>query len=671
MKKLLFAGVLLLAVLVPVSLLGAQEVVDSFLPPGCDSFTGFSATTREPCGTTTTISPPTIPTTPTTFPTTPTTIPTTDSPINFTRNLTIGSRGTDVTELQKLLSEQGLLNAESTGYFGTLTKEAVQKFQRARGISDTGYVGTLTRGALTNLNLANSNDDAFLPPPGDPRVPTTNPSNPAETQQTTSVDIKVNDSDGPITVASGTSVNLSWSSSSNLTFCSAYSPTNVAWTDVKPLSSTSHNTGPLTQNTEFRIICTGGNNNIVASDSVTVNIGTPSPPPPPLSTPATPTGLIVTPSSTQVNLNWNAVTGATAYRVYRGTNATDLALVISPDTTGTTQTGLVAGTTYYYAVSAFNASGESAKSAVVSATVPNTQTTLLAPTGFTATSESGQITLTWNAVAGATGYKLYRGTSGRVSDLSLLASPVGTHFSNTSVVAGTTYYYSVSAYNSSRECFRSAIVSATYTGPTPPPPTAPAVPANVRATAVSPTQVNVTWNTVSGATHYTIGRSTGTTVTGTTYLGRSETNSYTDTNASPSTSYSYAVSSWTNTLYSATGGRSTVVTTPATPPAGAPTVTLTANPTSITAGQSSTLTWASTGAISCDTGYIPGGRAGAATSDSTGLRVTPTVTTTYEIFCTNSAGQSTRGSVPVNITTTPIPPPGDVACVINSLEEWV
>src|SRR3989344_252487 len=620
MKKLLFAGVLLLAVLVPVSLLGAQEVVDSILPPGCDSFTGYSATTGEPCkvpttptnlppgctstsgysattgepckvpttptnlppgctstagysattgepckvpttptnlppgctstsgysattgepcGTTTTISPPTIPTTPTIFPKTPTTIPTTDSPINFTRNLTIGSRGTDVTELQELLRGQGLLNAEPTGYFGTLTKEAVRDFQRTRGISDTGYVGTLTRGALTNLNLANSNDDAFLPPPGDPRVPT-----------------------------------------------------------------------------------------------------------PPLSTPATPTGLIVTPSSTQVNLNWNAVTGATAYRVYRGTNATDLALVISPDTTGTTQTGLVAGTTYYYAVSAFNASGESAKSAVVSATVPNTQTTLLAPTGFTATPESAEISLNWNAVAGATGYKLYRGTSGRVSDLSLLASPVGTHFSNTSVVAGTTYYYSVSAYNSSREFFRSAIVSEISTGPTPPPPTAPAVPANVRATAVSPTQVNVTWNTVSGATHYTIGRSTGTTVTGTTYLGRSETNSYTDTNASPSTSYSYAVSSWTNTLSSATGGRSTVVTTPATPPAGAPTVTLTANPTSITAGQSSTLTWASTGAISCDTGYIPGGRAGAATSDSTGLRVTPTVTTTYEIFCTNSAGQSTRGSVP-------------------------
>src|SRR3989344_4729257 len=180
MKKLLFAGVLLLAVLVPVSLLGAQEVVDSFLPPGCDSFTGFSATTGEPCKTKTTPTnlppgctsnvgysattgePCKVPTTPTTFPTTPTTIPTTDSPINFTRNLTIGSRGTDVTELQELLRGQGLLNAEPTGYFGTLTKEAVRDFQRTRGISDTGYVGTLTRGALTNLNLANSNDDTFL-----------------------------------------------------------------------------------------------------------------------------------------------------------------------------------------------------------------------------------------------------------------------------------------------------------------------------------------------------------------------------------------------------------------------------------------------------------------------------------------------------------------------------
>src|SRR3989344_765350 len=239
MKNLLFAGVLLLAVLVPVSLLGAQEVVDSFLPPGCDSFTGFSATTGEPCktkttptnlppgctsnsgysattgepcGTTTTISPPTIPTTPTIFPKTPTTIPTTDSPINFTRNLTIGSRGTDVTELQELLRGQGLLNAEPTGYFGTLTKEAVRDFQRARGISDTGYVGTLTRGALTNLNLANSSDDTFLPPSGDPRVPTTNPSNPVTTQQTVSVDIKANSSDGPIIVASGTPLGLSWTS---------------------------------------------------------------------------------------------------------------------------------------------------------------------------------------------------------------------------------------------------------------------------------------------------------------------------------------------------------------------------------------------------------------------------------------------------------------------------
>jgi hypothetical protein len=84
--------------------------------------------------------------------------------------------------------------------------------------------------------------------------------------------------------------------------------------------------------------------------------GTVTPPP-------TPTGLTVTgTTSTSVSLSWNASTGATGYKIYRGTSVTT--------TTGTSATigGLTAGTTYSFAVSATNASGESAKSAVVSAT---------------------------------------------------------------------------------------------------------------------------------------------------------------------------------------------------------------------------------------------------------------------------------------------------------------
>lgn len=69
---------------------------------------------------------------------------------NFTTDLRVGSRGADVTELQKVLIAEGFLAADSaTGYFGALTKAAVIKYQAAHGISpQSGIVGPLTRAAL-------------------------------------------------------------------------------------------------------------------------------------------------------------------------------------------------------------------------------------------------------------------------------------------------------------------------------------------------------------------------------------------------------------------------------------------------------------------------------------------------------------------------------------------
>ncbi len=88
--------------------------------------------------------------------------------------------------------------------------------------------------------------------------------------------------------------------------------------------------------------------------------GTVTPPP-------TPTGLTVTgTTSSSVSLSWNASSGATGYKVYRGTNVTTV--------TGTSATigGLAASTTYSFTVSATNSAGESAKSAPVSATTAGT-----------------------------------------------------------------------------------------------------------------------------------------------------------------------------------------------------------------------------------------------------------------------------------------------------------
>ena len=79
-----------------------------------------------------------------------------------------------------------------------------------------------------------------------------------------------------------------------------------------------------------------------------------------------PAGLSVgSASATAVPLSWNAVSGATGYNVYRnGTKVT-----ATPATTPTyNATGLTAGTTYSFAVSAVGPDGESAISAPVSAT---------------------------------------------------------------------------------------------------------------------------------------------------------------------------------------------------------------------------------------------------------------------------------------------------------------
>ncbi|UIF88811.1 PHB depolymerase family esterase [Cupriavidus sp. UYPR2.512] len=78
-----------------------------------------------------------------------------------------------------------------------------------------------------------------------------------------------------------------------------------------------------------------------------------------------PTGLTVSgTTATSVSLSWNAVTNANSYNIYRnGTN------VGSSTSTGYTDSGLIAGTTYSYTVTAVDATaGESQQSPAVSAT---------------------------------------------------------------------------------------------------------------------------------------------------------------------------------------------------------------------------------------------------------------------------------------------------------------
>ena len=77
--------------------------------------------------------------------------PTPEEKYIFIKNLSLGSTGTEVEELQKKLKLLGHLNLTSfTTYFGPLTEKAVIAFQKAEGIDPAGVVGPKTRMALNN-----------------------------------------------------------------------------------------------------------------------------------------------------------------------------------------------------------------------------------------------------------------------------------------------------------------------------------------------------------------------------------------------------------------------------------------------------------------------------------------------------------------------------------------
>jgi carboxypeptidase T len=96
--------------------------------------------------------------------------------------------------------------------------------------------------------------------------------------------------------------------------------------------------------------------------------------------PGAPAALTATPGNAQVGLAWTAASGATGYRVHRGTASGGpyTTLPGSPAGTSFTDNGLANGTTYFYVVTATNGVGEGASSNEASATpvAPPTVVTL-------------------------------------------------------------------------------------------------------------------------------------------------------------------------------------------------------------------------------------------------------------------------------------------------------
>ena len=386
-----------------------------------------------------------------------------------------------------------------------------------------------------------------------------------------------------LTAVGGTGqVTLSWTSVSNATsynlyFATTSDVTKTSGTKITSVSNPSVQTA-LPAGTTYYYIVTAVNNAGESAASAQASAGTASTPPVPTA-PATPTGVIATGGTNQVALQWDAVSTATSYNLYYATtsgvtkaNGTK----ITNTTTSAVQTGLTAGTTYYYIVTAVNNAGEGAASVQVAATtlpvVPN-PTAPVAPTAVTAVGETNQATISWPVVSGATSYNVYWSTTSGVTKTSgTKTAGVTSPYVKTGLSAGTTYYFIVTAANNVGESAASTQVTATTSAAVP---ALPAAPTGVTATGGT-NQVSISWSAVSGATSYNIywATTSGVTTTGTKITDA--TNPYVQTGLAASSTYYYIV-----TAVNAAG--QSVASAQVTATTNAPAVTIPVAPTAVTA----------------------------------------------------------------------------------------
>ncbi len=149
----------------------------------------------------------------------------------------------------------------------------------------------------------------------------------------------------------------------------------------------------------------------------------------------------------QVTLSWDKVENATSYRVYRADSATGAKIQLKTvGTTSCTDTTVTAGKTYYYFVAAYD-SKTGRLSAYSEAKSVKVQAAIAAPVITKITSNDTSVRIEWEAVAGATSYRVYRADS--KTGAKALVKTVGTLYgTDTNVTAGKTYYYFVAAYDS-------------------------------------------------------------------------------------------------------------------------------------------------------------------------------------------------------------------------------
>jgi fibronectin type 3 domain-containing protein len=372
--------------------------------------------------------------------------------------------------------------------------------------------------------------------------------------------------------AGNNTANLSWSGSSgvydvyrNETGC------NAGFTKVRNDNATTSYADTAVANglTYYYQVVAHASGNEAASSAPSTCVSV-TPVAGPCTPPAAPTGLNATAaSSSQINLAWGASSGATSYTILRSaTSGGPYSSVGTSATTSFSNTGLTASTTYYYVVQASNGTCNSGNSAQASATTqagPSTVLTNGVPVTGVSGAQGSQQTWTMSVPAGATNLQFV--TSGGTGDADLYvrfgSAPTTSTYDCRPYLNGNnetctfatpsagTWYVMLHGY--------SAFSGLSLTGSFSAACTPPAAPTGLGATAVSSSQINLSWTASSGATSYTILRST---TSGGPYgsVGTSATTSFSNTGLAASTTYHYVVQASNGTCSSGNSAQASATT---------------------------------------------------------------------------------------------------------------
>ena len=167
--------------------------------------------------------------------------------------------------------------------------------------------------------------------------------------------------------------------------------------------------------------------------------------------PAMPQLTIASSTYKSVKLSWNQIDGVSGYCVYRKVSSSasfkKIATVEGSTKVTYTDKDVKTGTTYTYKIRAYKTVG-SAKTWGAYSAEQSAKPTLNAPQITLSKPVYSSVTVSWNKVSGANGYKVYRAASatGKYSLIKTVNSTSTLSYTDADLTLGKTYYYKVCAY---------------------------------------------------------------------------------------------------------------------------------------------------------------------------------------------------------------------------------